>query len=100
MLIFPRSSAGFMIQALHRIVGLFREKCKSELGFIPTFSAGLVEYSTDLLNKMDVSAMIAEVDACLYQAKNRGKNMIVINDISVPFERSNRQQKTNNKNKR
>lgn len=85
LLIFPGSTAGLMIQALQRISELLKEKCESELGIKPTFSVGLAEYTNDHLSCMDVSALIAEIDADLYQAKKRGKNMIVINDLSIPF---------------
>lgn len=92
MLIFPGSSAGLMIHALQRIAGMVREKCEYELGFKPTFSVGVAEYTSDALNNMDVSVMVAEIDAELYQAKKRGKNMIVIGGLSVPFVCSHDQQ--------
>lgn len=85
MLVFPGEQAAMMVQVLKRIAELLKLESENELGFRPTFSAGLTEFSQAQLEKHSVSEIIALADANLYEAKNRGKNMIVLDGVSIPL---------------
>lgn len=83
MLVFPGELAAMMVQVLKRIAELLKTECEKELGFRPTFSVGLAEFSPAQLEEHTVPEIIALVDANLYEAKKRGKNMVVLDGVSI-----------------
>jgi len=85
LLIFPGASTGFMIQALKRINQSFSEKCCRELNFVPTFSSGIAEFKANQMKEMNVDDMISEADKNLYLSKQRGKNLITCNKVSLAY---------------
>lgn len=85
MLVFPRSSAGLLIKAVKRIYSSFRETCYNELRIQATFSTGIAEYSYDGSREMDVDELIRSADENLYLSKKRGKKMITIGGVSMPY---------------
>lgn len=86
MLVFPGAYAGLMVRKLKTIAESLRMLCEKEMGIRPTFSVGLSEYTQEELADMDVAKLVADVDANLYEAKKRGKNMIVVGGVSIPFK--------------
>lgn len=85
MLVFPGEYAALMVRVLKRIAEILRTECENEFGFSPTFSAGIAEFTNRQLEENSVSDIISTVDENLYQAKKRGKNMIVIDGVSISF---------------
>ena len=86
ILIFPGGTAGLLIKALERIAKNTADRCEQELGFRPTFSAGVIDLSGVQLNCMEVDNILALVDENLYKAKIKGKNMIVTEGFTIPFK--------------
>ncbi len=86
MLVFPGASSDLLIKSLKRIHRNFRDECNKELNMCPTFSAGIAEFSSSQLNEMDVSSIISKADHNLYLSKTRGKNMITVDGVSMPYE--------------
>lgn len=73
MLIFLGEVEGLLIKALQRISASFRTTCRDELGFLPTFSAGVAEFSAENIAGITVDAIIFEADENLYASKKAGK---------------------------
>lgn len=85
MLIVPDSNAGSVIAALKTISAEFQAECRKELGYSPTFSAGLSEYAQWQITEYSLKRIINQVDEYLQTAKKRGKNMVVIDEITIPL---------------
>ena len=68
-----------------RIYKSFQEACKLEVNINVTFSAGIAEFLPWEMCELDVNAIISEADNNLYLSKNRGKNMITVNGVSIDF---------------
>lgn len=75
-----------MVKKLKTIADTLSTLSDKELGFRPTFSVGLSEFTQAELADMDVTKLVADVDANLYEAKKRGKNMIIVGGVSIPFK--------------
>lgn len=58
----------------------------NELGFSPTFSAGVAEFSTEKMAGMTIDAIIAEADENLYASKKAGKNRVTAFGSSQVFK--------------
>lgn len=86
MLIFPDTVTWFVMKALQRISTSFRTVCMNELGFSPTFSAGVAEFSTKNIVGMTVDFIIAEADENLYASKKAGKNRVTASGITQIFK--------------
>ncbi|ACL20485.1 sensor domain-containing diguanylate cyclase [Desulfitobacterium hafniense] len=86
MLIFPDMVSRLVIKALQRISTSFRTACMNELGFSPTFSVGVAEFSTKKMAGMTIDAIIAEADENLYASKNAGKNRVTAFGSSQVFK--------------
>ena len=93
LLIFPETFASQTIDIIKRISNLTRSECVVELGIDPTFSVGLVELTKGQISNLEVSDMIALVEANLHEAKKRGKNTIFAGGFCFPFKPS-RQEKS------
>ena len=85
MLVFPRATSGLLIKAVKRIYHSFRETCYNELRIDVTFSTGISEYSYEGTREMDVDELIRTADENLYLSKKRGKKMITIGGVSIPY---------------
>jgi diguanylate cyclase (GGDEF)-like protein len=86
MLVFPGTITEFVIKALQRILTSFRTTCMNELNFSPTFSAGVVEFSTENITGLSADIIITEVDKNLYASKKAGKNRVTASGISRTFK--------------
>ena len=85
MLVFHGTVTCLLIKALQRISTSFRTTCMNELGFSPTFSAGVTEFSAENVAGMSVDAIITEADEYLYVSKEAGKNRVTASGISLNF---------------
>lgn len=86
MLVFPGTVTWLLIKALQRISTSFRTACMNELGFSPTFSAGVVEFSAENIAGVTVDTIITEADENLYASKKAGKNRVTASGISQIFK--------------
>ncbi|WP_258106890.1 GGDEF domain-containing protein [Christensenella minuta] len=86
MLVFLGTVEGLLIKALQRIATSFRAACRNELGFSPTFSAGVAEFSAENIAGMSVDAIIIKADENLYASKKAGKNRVTASGTIQVFK--------------
>lgn len=86
MVILPGTVTWLVIKALQRISTSFHTACTNQLGFSPTFSAGIAELSSDNIIGMSVEDIITQVDEKLYASKKAGKNRVTASGISQTFK--------------
>lgn len=86
LFIFKGINSETNIAFLKKIYQTFQDACFEQTNLKPTFSVGMCEITVKRLSEISVDEMIAEADKNLYLAKKNGRNRIVLNGKSIPFD--------------
>jgi PleD family two-component response regulator len=76
VLLLPDSSGEAAVKSIERIRTLFRGKDIGDAGLRCTFSAGVAEIGG--VRTLELAAYVARADAAMYEAKQKGKDRVLL----------------------